>query len=192
MVKKFALPDQSIRTAAESDWKPGLHRCVQATPPRRSRGLLVIGSFPLRTHTCDLRANCHFDSFITMKLTQAVIALSALAQDSRLSVFRLLVKTGPKGLPAGTVAEQLNIPPATLSFHLKELSHAGLIDSRRKGRFVIYAPSIKGISCLMGFLLEDCCQGQPELCAPGLCGDTGKTCKTNSKKTKRKRKETPA
>ncbi|EMI19624.1 transcriptional regulator, ArsR family [Rhodopirellula maiorica SM1] len=104
-----------------------------------------------------------------MELNQAVIALSALAQESRLEVFRLLVRLGPEGLPAGQIAEKLKIPPATLSFHLKELSHAGLVESRKEGRSVIYAINVKGINCLMGFLTEDCCQGRPELCAPGSC-----------------------
>lgn len=111
----------------------------------------------------------HFDSFITMEMNQAVVALSALAQESRLAVFRLLVACGSEGLPAGQIAEKLEIPSATLSFHLKELSNAGLAESRKEGRMVIYALSIKGINSLMEFLTEDCCQGRPELCAPGCC-----------------------
>ncbi len=103
-----------------------------------------------------------------MKMKEAVASLSALAQESRLEVFRLLVRTGPKGLPAGILAEQLGVPPATLSFHLKELVNAGLIDSRRDGRSIIYALRVEGIRGLMAFLAEDCCQGQPELCSP-LC-----------------------
>ncbi|WP_425572428.1 ArsR/SmtB family transcription factor [Novipirellula caenicola] len=115
-----------------------------------------------------------FDSFTTMEINQAVIALHALAQESRLEVFRLLVRLGPSGLPAGQIAEKLKIPPATLSFHLKELSHAGLVESHKQGRSVIYAINVKGINCLMGFLTEDCCQGRPELCAPGSCDPVGK------------------
>ena len=109
-----------------------------------------------------------------MKMKEAVIALSALAQESRLEVFRLLVKLGPEGLPAGQIAETLSIPPATLSFHLKELSHAGLVDSHKEGRSVIYAINIKGINCLMEYLTEDCCQGRPELCAPACCDTPAK------------------
>ena len=115
-----------------------------------------------------------------MKIKEAVVALSALAQESRLEVFRLLVKLGPEGLPAGQIAETLSIPPATLSFHLKELSHAGLLKSHKEGRSVIYAINVKGINCLMGFLTEDCCQGRPELCAPAHCD-------TPAKKRARKR-----
>ena len=120
-----------------------------------------------------------------MEPKEAVVALAALAQESRLSVFRLLVSQGPEGLPAGQIAEQLEIPPATLSFHLKELSHAGLVESRREGRFIIYAPNIGGIRCLMGFLLEDCCQGRPELCAPGKCEDAAASCDKGKQKASR-------
>jgi DNA-binding transcriptional ArsR family regulator len=99
-----------------------------------------------------------------MELKQAVVALTALAQESRLRVFRLLVPAGEVGLPAGEIAEQLNLPPATLTFHLKELSHAGLVESRREGRSIIYSLRCTGMSELLDFLAKDCCQGQPELC----------------------------
>jgi DNA-binding transcriptional ArsR family regulator len=110
-----------------------------------------------------------FDTLTTMEINRAVTALAALAQQSRLEVFRLLVRHAPQGLPAGEIAQQLNVPPATLSFHLKELSHAGLIGSQRRGRSIIYAVDVAGISALMAFLTEDCCQGRPELCMPGVC-----------------------
>ncbi len=101
-----------------------------------------------------------------MKLIEAVAALGALAQPSRLEVFRLLV--GSKGaLCAGEIAEHLALPKPTLSFHLKELSHAGLIEARREGRSIFYEVRVEGIRELMGFLTEDCCQGRPELCLPG-------------------------
>ena len=101
-----------------------------------------------------------------MEVKTAVTALSALAQESRLRVFRLLARQGVEGLAAGRIAEQLEITPATLSFHLNRLSHAGLIVSRREGRSVIYGLSVEGIRSLMGFLIEDCCGGRPELCQP--------------------------
>ena len=104
-----------------------------------------------------------------MKITQATAALAALAQESRLRVFRLLVKAGPNGLPAGQIAAKLKIPPATLSFHFKELSNAGLLVSRKQGRSVIYSMDVRGIKGLMGFLMEDCCQGNPELCGVANC-----------------------
>ncbi len=114
-----------------------------------------------------------------MEIKNAVAALSALAQESRLQVFRLLVPLGVEGLPAGQIAEQLGIPPATLTFHLKELSHAGLVESRREGRSILYALRPEGICDLMEFLSEDCCQGQPHLCRPAT---SGSCCKKRTKK----------
>lgn len=99
-----------------------------------------------------------------MKLNEAVTALSALAQPSRLEVFRLLASHGEQGLCAGDISTQLDIPKPTLSFHLKELSHAGLIQSERHGRSITYQLHINGISGLIAFLSNDCCQGHPELC----------------------------
>ena len=102
---------------------------------------------------------------MSMKVKEAVAALSALAQESRLRAFRLLVKTGSGGLPAGRIAEELAVPAATLSFHLKELTSAGLLESRREGRSVIYRLRVDGIRSLMSFLTMDCCEGRSELCA---------------------------
>ncbi|MFK7909737.1 MAG: ArsR/SmtB family transcription factor [Akkermansiaceae bacterium] len=101
-----------------------------------------------------------------MELNEAADALSALAQPNRLEVFRLLVRCGEQGICAGDIAGQLRIAKPTLSFHLKELSHAGLIISERDGRSIIYRLNIQGMSSLMQFLTEDCCQGRPELCSP--------------------------
>ena len=89
----------------------------------------------------------------------AIAALAALAQETRLDVFRLLVRAGPNGLAAGAVAEALAIPAATLSFHLKELKSAGLVRARREGRSLIYAPDFAAMNALVGFLTESCCQG---------------------------------
>lgn len=99
-----------------------------------------------------------------MEIKQALLALTALAQESRLRVFRLLVPAGEVGIPAGEIAEQLGIPSTTLTFHLKELSHAGLVASRREGRSIVYSLRCGGMSELLKFLAQDCCQGQPELC----------------------------
>jgi DNA-binding transcriptional ArsR family regulator len=96
-----------------------------------------------------------------IKINQVVAALGALAQDSRLAVYRLLVQRGPEGAAAGTIAEKLGLPPATLSFHLKELSRAGLVSSRHEGRFVIYAANFATMNGLLGFLTENCCGGNP-------------------------------
>lgn len=94
-----------------------------------------------------------------MEMVAALDALGALGQESRLSVFRLLVQRGPEGLAAGQIAEELDIPPATLSFHLGQLGQAGLVTSTRNGRSIVYAADFKGMDRLMGFLYENCCQG---------------------------------
>lgn len=94
-----------------------------------------------------------------MKTAEAVKALAALAQDTRLAIYRLLVQQGPDGLPAGSVAERLDVPAATLSFHLKELAHAGMIESRQDGRFVYYSANYARMNGLLGYLSENCCQG---------------------------------
>lgn len=94
-----------------------------------------------------------------MENEAAVSLLSALAQQSRLAVFRLLVEQGPEGLPAGRIAERLELAPATLSFHLKELSHSGLAQSRQEGRFVIYSANYAVMNGLIAFLTDNCCAG---------------------------------
>ncbi|MYM80642.1 metalloregulator ArsR/SmtB family transcription factor [Duganella sp. FT50W] len=99
-----------------------------------------------------------------MNTKQTLAALAALAQESRLAVFRLLVQTGPEGLAASKIGERLAIAPSSLSFHLKELSHAGLIASRQQGRFVIYSADIAAMNGLINFLTENCCGGVP--CKP--------------------------
>lgn len=96
-----------------------------------------------------------------METKTAVTALAALAQDSRLAIFRLLVQVGPEGLPAGKIGETLNIPPSSLTFHLKELSHAGLVQSRQESRYVIYSANYAAMNALLAFLMENCCGGQP-------------------------------
>ena len=102
-----------------------------------------------------------------MEINQAVDALSALAQRSRLDVFRLLVRSGPQGLPAGEIASTLSVPPNTMSTHLAILSQAGLVRGERSGRSVIYSVDFSGMNALMTFLMKDCCQGRPELCGAG-------------------------
>ena len=94
-----------------------------------------------------------------METTQALQSLSALAQESRLAIFRLLVQAGPAGMPAGAIGEELHLPPATLSFHLAGLTRAGLARSRQEGRFVIYSADYAAMNALVGFLTENCCQG---------------------------------
>jgi DNA-binding transcriptional ArsR family regulator len=98
-----------------------------------------------------------------MKTQHAVRSLAALAQDTRLAIYRMLVQQGPDGLPAGTIAERLGLPAPTLSFHLKELTNAALIGPRQEGRFVYYSANYEQMSGLLAFLSENCCQGA---CAP--------------------------
>jgi len=102
-----------------------------------------------------------------METNTAIEALAALAQATRLGIFRLLLRQGPGGLPAGEIAAALAVPPATLSFHLKQLEQAGLLSSRRDSRLIYYAADIEGIRRLLAFLTEDCCQGRPEICGAG-------------------------
>ncbi len=99
-----------------------------------------------------------------MEMKSAIAALAALAQETRLAVFRLLVEAGPDGLPAGIIAARLGVAPATLSFHLGQLERAALIGSRRNGRQILYTADIEGTRRLLAFLTEDCCGGRPELC----------------------------
>jgi ArsR family transcriptional regulator len=103
-----------------------------------------------------------------MKESQAIVALSALAQPSRLALYRLLVRRGPEGYAAGEIAARLGIPAPTLSFHLKALAHAGLVDVRREGRFIRYRPNIRRVNALVGFLTENCCSLSTD-CAAGSC-----------------------
>lgn len=101
-----------------------------------------------------------------MEESKAIAALGALAQETRLKIYRLLVRAGPLGESAGKIADTLGLAPATLSFHLKELERAGLILSRREGRQIFYAPDFPAMTGLLDFLMEDCCQGRSEICRP--------------------------
>lgn len=107
-----------------------------------------------------------------MKTNSIVTALSALAQETRLAIFRLLVTAGPEGLTPGKIVEELGLPPATLSFHLKELNHSGLIVSRQESRFIYYSADYKAMNKLIEFLTENCCSGEAcetssaEVCKP--------------------------
>ena len=96
-----------------------------------------------------------------MKPNQAVSLLAALAQETRLAIFRALVQAGPEGLAAGRIAEAVGTPASTLSFHLKELSGTGLVRSRQDGRFIYYSADYAAMSELVSFLTEKCCQGMP-------------------------------
>lgn len=99
-----------------------------------------------------------------LHLPTAVAALSALAHGHRLSVFRLLVRAGGQGVPAGAIAREVGVLPNTLSTHLTILGHAGLVTSRREGRSVIYSADYAAMRGLLSFLVADCCAGRPEIC----------------------------
>lgn len=104
-----------------------------------------------------------------MNKPAVITALSALAQDTRLDVFRLLVEVGPRGLPAGEIGERLGLPGATLSFHLSTLKQAGLIRCRRESRSLIYSADFEAMNALLAYLMENCCAGQEGVCAVPAC-----------------------
>jgi DNA-binding transcriptional ArsR family regulator len=106
-----------------------------------------------------------------MEKTNAIESLAALAQESRLDIFRLLVRAGTNGLPAGQIAERLGLPANTLSFHLNQLRHAGLVTFRRESRSLIYAAEYAAMNALLAYLTENCCQGDAT-CGPGACDST--------------------
>ncbi|MEW5888729.1 MAG: metalloregulator ArsR/SmtB family transcription factor [Pseudomonadota bacterium] len=99
-----------------------------------------------------------------MELRQTIACLAALAQETRLAVFRLLVEAGPEGLCAGDIGAQLGVAPATLSFHLAQLAHAGLVHARSQGRFIFYSADFETMNGIIAFLTENCCGGNP--CLP--------------------------
>jgi len=117
-----------------------------------------------------------------MDLESSVTALSALAQPTRLEVFRLLVRNEPGGLPAGEIARKLNVPHNTMSTHLSILSRAGLISAKRQSRSIQYYVELAAVRSLVVYLLKDCCEGRPELCQPLLddltpcCQPVGAAC----------------
>jgi DNA-binding transcriptional ArsR family regulator len=111
-----------------------------------------------------------------MEVNVATRSFAALAQGTRLEAFRLLVRCGTHGMAAGDIARAINVPQNTMSSHLATLVNAGLLESRRDGRSIIYAVHLDGTQALLTFLLQDCCQGQPEVCTslldavlPGCC-----------------------
>ena len=116
-----------------------------------------------------------------MEIKTAVSALAALAQETRLAIFRLLVEAGSNGLPAGGIGDRLKVPGATLSFHLKELARARLVTSRHERQFIYYSVDFENMAELMTFLTENCCQGMPQKCltvvetALGSCCPSGQS-----------------
>ena len=119
-----------------------------------------------------------------METKTAVMALAALAQETRLAVFRLLIEAGLEGVPAGAVAEAVQVPAATLSFHLKELSHAGLVSARQEGRFIFYAANFEHMAALMSYLTQNCCKGMPDECLSVVETALGRCCAPSQTKRK--------
>jgi len=125
-----------------------------------------------------------------MEIRTAVTALGALAQETRLAIFRLLVEAGPDGVAAGSIGETLEVPGATLSFHLKELARAGLVSSRQERQFIYYAVDFGRMAELMTYLTQNCCQGMPRACLTVVETALGRCCppsKLKPKKLKQKR-----
>ncbi|MDE3108881.1 MAG: helix-turn-helix transcriptional regulator [Acidobacteriota bacterium] len=116
-----------------------------------------------------------------MKTKTALGALAALAQESRLAIFRYLVEAGLEGSSVGPIAEALDLPAATLSFHLKELTHAALLVSRQEGRFIWYSANFETMNGLVAYLTENCCGGRPQMCGPS-CTPTKANPKTTRKR----------
>jgi DNA-binding transcriptional ArsR family regulator len=104
-----------------------------------------------------------------MHTKQVIGALASLAQETRLAIFRLLVERGPDGLAAGTIAERLDVPDSSLSFHLAHLTRAGLLVQRREGRSLVYSADFGGMNSLVAYLTENCCRGRPEDCGLPVC-----------------------
>lgn len=114
-----------------------------------------------------------------MKSSEAVQALAALAQETRLAIFRLLIERGPRGMTAGSIASTLDIVPATLSFHLKALSACGLLQARSEGRYIHYSARFDCMNALLAFLTANCCGGNP--CTPvSVCSQPARRIDTNA------------
>lgn len=111
-----------------------------------------------------------------MKKSTAIGALGALAQGTRLDIFRLLVQRGPAGMAAGEIGTRLGQPSPTMSFHLNQLRFAGLVSSRRESRSIIYSANFKAMSGLLAYLTDNCCGGRPELCSPAAVPGCGSEC----------------
>ena len=118
-----------------------------------------------------------------MNSQTAVTSLAALAQESRLAIYRLLVEAGATGLAVGEIGASLHVAPATLSFHLKGLSHAGLIASRQDGRYIYYSANFQRMNDLLGYLSENCCARDGDACAPA-CGPSSRRVARGGSKTR--------
>src|SRR5437899_1636012 len=123
-----------------------------------------------------------------MEIKAAVTALAALAQETRLAIYRLLIEAGPEGLSVGRIGQTLDVPGATLSFHLKELARSGLVSSKQEKQFIYYAVDFERMAELMTFLTQNCCQGMPQECLTVVETALGRCCPPQSKPKKPKQK----
>jgi ArsR family transcriptional regulator len=121
-----------------------------------------------------------------MKSRNVIVALAALAQETRLSVFRLLVQQGPTGMSAGEIAASVEVAPAALSFHLKEMAHAGLVKSRQDGRFIFYSANFTTMTGLIAYLTENCCAAD---CGSDACGPITACTPSSARKAARPQRE---
>ncbi len=127
-----------------------------------------------------------------MKKSNVIAALGALAQETRLDIFRLLIQKGPNGLPAGEIGERLGQPSPTLSFHLNQLRFAGLVTSRRESRSIIYTANFREMNDLLAYLTENCCGGRPELCVPAATPNSASECAPQQTATLKKTRRVSA
>src|SRR5215470_543043 len=123
-----------------------------------------------------------------MEIKVAVSVLGALAQEKRLAIYRLLVEAGRDGESVGRIGETLEVPPATLSFHLKELARAGLVSSRQERQFIYYAVDFERMAELMTFLTQNCCQGMPQACLSVVETALGRCCRPPAKSVRKKKR----
>jgi ArsR family transcriptional regulator len=129
----------------------------------------------------DIWGISHFDIHRIVKMMderQALAGFGALSQETRLRIVRLLVQAGPDGVAAGAVGDQVGVSASNVSFHLKDLEHAGLIGARREARSIVYSADFEALSGLLQFLMQDCCGGRPEICSPALAASR---CSTDRK-----------
>ena len=124
-----------------------------------------------------------------MEIKTAVSTLAALAQETRLAIFRLLIEAGPEGVAAGSIGETLKVPGATLSFHLKELARSGLVTARQERQFIYYAVEFERMAELMTFLTQNCCHGMPQKCLTVVETALGDCCAPVKVKSKAKRRQ---
>jgi ArsR family transcriptional regulator len=149
-----------------------LHDCVNDF---RDRVLKAFGKMAAIDEDRNL-SRLNFDMSGGMDTASALAGLSALAQESRLKVFRLLIQCGPKGMAAGDIARKLRVPHNTLSSHLGILARAQLVGSRKEGRSIIYSVDLEGTRDLLSFLVEDCCRGKREICQPLITAALAECC----------------